>query len=86
MKMISDKDIKVNSQDTSKKTSINNNQKQIIITESSHIKDMFDSKNTNKTNFVTNLKIILILLYFIIVIWTETYYRDYLFKKMKIIL
>lgn len=81
MKMISDKDIKVNSQDTSKKTSINNNQKQIIITESSHIKDMFDSKNTNKTNFVTNIKIILILLYFIIVIWTETYYRDYLFQK-----
>ena len=81
MKIISDKDIKVNSQDTSKKTSIDNNQKQIIITESSQIKDMFDRKNTNKTNYVTNIKIILILLYFIIVIWTETYYRDYLFQK-----
>jgi membrane-associated phospholipid phosphatase len=62
-------------------TNNNSNQKQIIITDSNHIKNIFEKKGAGEKLSSTKMKVISIIAYFIIVIWLETFYRDFLFKK-----
>ena len=71
----------------SKKSNIDNinDKKPTIITESTEIKNIFGNKNNKPKFFSIRIKIILTILYYIIIIWTETLYRDYLFKKSIII-
>ena len=70
-------------QKESKKSNIVNSEKnkEIIITESSEIKNTFKNKNKIQNLFSTRIQIILTIIYFLIIIGSETLYRDYLFKK-----
>ena len=77
---IVNKNGKIFPQSDTKKTKIDNN-KQVIITESSQISNSLNQITKNNTLISNNIRIIIIIVYFAIIIWTETFYRDYLFKK-----
>jgi undecaprenyl-diphosphatase len=71
------KDVKIFQNDNSKKRGMESNNK-AIITESIQMNQDFKK---DKNSFSNNIKIIIIIIYFAIIIWVETLYRDYLFKK-----
>ena len=77
---IIDKNGKIFPQSDTKKTKIDIN-KQVIITESSQISNNLNKITENNIIISNNIRIIIIIVYFVIIIWAETFYRDYLFKK-----
>ena len=71
---------KIFPQSESKKSNIDNN-KQIIVTESSQISNNLNKFNKDKVIISKKIRAIIIIIYFAIIIWAETFYREYLFKK-----